>query len=495
MAVLCHQAVAAGRSGSARLSVGRRWIVSHSRGSFAEHVDRRGPLPTYDALVQKGLFSPDERQREAVSLLQKVHDDIGAYVGRIPFPPSTFQWDGSSAVHRQGDSQAGSGIVGWFKSYWSSAVSVRSESLEEHPHHHRHAHKHQRRGAYAQIPRGLYMWGGVGCGKTTLMDLFYECSAAFVKTHRIRIHFNEFMLGVHNRIHRLRKSGFQGDPIPRIVDEMVQGAWLYCFDEMQCTDIGDAMILRRLFEGLFGRGAVVVTTSNRVPTDLYKNGIQREFFVPFIDLLQERCVVHHLASLTDYRLTGTLLTSESDSDAAGDRDVASAGGTATYMFPLSLQTLQRSRDIFQRLTSGEKPEACVLTVKGHTLHVPAAARGVAQFDFRDLCKKALGSIDYLHLASKYHTIVIDNVPRLTMDDRMEIRRLILLIDALYEHRVKAVITADAPIDQLLVLPPQGPGGGQEDESFAFDRTKSRLQEMQTKEYLETQHRTESLVDV
>jgi protein AFG1 len=292
-------------------------------------------------------------------------------------------------------------------------------------------------------------------------------------------------------------GGFTGDPIPLVVAEMMRESWLYCFDEMQCSDIADAMILRRLFEGLMSQGAVVVATSNRIPDDLYKNGLQREFFVPFIHLIHERCTVHHLASKTDYRLTGHM-------------------ASKTYMSPINDQTVAAADELFRQLTHNEPLSDATLNISGRSLRVPECARGVARFTFDELCRRPLGASDYLTLAAHFHTVFIVGVPRMTLANRTEARRLILLIDALYDHRCKTVFVAEdvpallfrgKPRDRIDEMnkdaaemmdemdPTKAADASKasvftgEDEVFAFDRCVSRMMEMQSTEYLESMHKT------
>ncbi|WP_084399399.1 cell division protein ZapE [Henriciella aquimarina] len=317
--------------------------------------------------------------------------------------------------------------------------------------------------------RGLYMWGGVGRGKSMLMDLFHELAPVPSK----RVHFHEFMGRVHDEMnawremdeserrraaHRVKGTG--SDPIPPVAKLIASEAKLICFDEFQVSQIADAMILGRLFENLFEHRVTVVATSNRHPDELYKNGLNRELFLPFIEMIKEQCEVFELKSERDYRL-------ERLTEAPVWHLLQGDAGE------------KRLDQAFDRLTLGAKPNQCFLTVKGRKLLVPKEAAGVARFSFPELCEKPLGSRDYLAIAANFHTVLLDGIPELTPDKRNEAARFVALIDALYEARVKLVATAAAEPDDLY---PTGEG------SFEFQRTASRLHEMRSKEYLALEHR-------
>ncbi len=291
----------------------------------------------------------------------------------------------------------------------------------------------------AEGPMGCYLWGGVGRGKSMLMDLFHE--AAPVPSRRV--HFHAFLQEVHDGIHAARKRGVD-DPLTPVADAVIADVRVLCFDEMQITDITDAMIVGRLFQKLFAAGVRVVTTSNRVPDDLYKDGLNRALFVPFIDLLKERMLVHELVAARDYR-----------QDLLADEEVYFTGGGALD-------------DIWERL-SGGRVEGLTLRVKGRDLRLDDYASGVARASFAQLCGRPLGAGDYLALAEAVRVLILTDVPRLARAQNNEAKRFVTLIDALYEARVRLIVSAAAEPEALYEA-----GEGR----FEFDRTASRLREMQ-----------------
>jgi cell division protein ZapE len=307
--------------------------------------------------------------------------------------------------------------------------------------------------------KGLYIWGDVGRGKTMLMDLFFATCP--VKRRR-RVHFHQFMLDVHERLGDFRyrlKSGdiAGGDPIDLVACDLAAEAWVLCFDEFHVTDIADAMILGRLFTRLFERGVVVVATSNVEPSELYREGLNRALFLPFIHLLTERMDVLRLVARVDFRLEKLIDMKmwHVPADQAADRALDAA---------------------WRRLTGREHADAVELMVKGHVLLVPRAAMGAARFGFRDLCGQPLGAIDYLRIADEFHTLVIDRVPVMTYADRNEAKRFIALIDTIYDAGVKLLASAAAEPAALY----QATEGY---EASEFKRTASRLIEMSSTAYL------------
>lgn len=307
---------------------------------------------------------------------------------------------------------------------------------------------------------GLYMYGGVGRGKSMLMDLFFECLPHDLPKRRV--HFHEFMIGVHDYIHTRRESDGIREGVdatlPLLAARLADQARVLCFDEFHVTDVADAMILGRLFRELFERGVVIVATSNWAPDDLYKGGLQRERFLPFIALLKERAEIFHLDHGTDYRT----------------QFLQEEGG---YFSPLGAATSAKADGLFKTLTGGVPREKDVIEVKGRKIDVAQTAKGVARFTFAQLCERPHGAEDYLAIAKRYHTIFLENVPKLGYDRRNEAKRLMTLIDALYEAGTRLIVTADAPADKLY----RG-----HDHAFEFERTISRLQEMQSQDYLAKQ---------
>lgn len=310
-------------------------------------------------------------------------------------------------------------------------------------------------------PKGLYLWGGVGRGKSMLMDLFFTHVAV---EPRKRIHFHQFMLETHARIFAHRQSD-PGDPIPAVAKSWSDEARLLCFDELQVNNIADAMILSRLFTALMASGVTVVATSNRPPRDLYKDGLSRELFLPFIALLETELEIVTLDGPTDYRLHRM-------------------GGMPTYYTPNGPEATQALSNLFFRLTDfpvedrANVPSHDLDVGGGRLLHVPKSLKGVAVFSFKRLCGEARGAADYLAVARTYHTVILVGVPRLGPENRNEASRFITLVDALYEWRCKLLIAADAPPEQLYL---EGDG------RFEFDRTVSRLMEMQSADYLAEGH--------
>ncbi|MGP1274173.1 MAG: cell division protein ZapE [Caulobacterales bacterium] len=311
-------------------------------------------------------------------------------------------------------------------------------------------------------PRGLYLWGGVGTGKSLLMDLFHD--SVGLKAKR-RAHFHAFMQDVHARIARERETR-KGEPLIAVADAIASETRLLCFDELQVTNVADAMILGRLFERLFEKGVVVVATSNRHPSALYKDGLNRPLFEPFIAMIEDRLDVMRLDSGRDYRL---------------ERLTAAP----VYYTPLGAKADAAMDAAFERLTLGARAQSCTLTVQGRTLEVKREAAGVARFTFAELCNRPLGAADYLMIAETFDTVMIDSVPALDPARRNEAARFVTLIDALYDTRTKLVMSAAAEPSALY---PAGDG------AFEFERTASRLMEMQSADYLAAEKRALPIPD-
>jgi cell division protein ZapE len=306
-------------------------------------------------------------------------------------------------------------------------------------------------GGGSETPRGLYIHGGVGRGKTMLMDLFFE-TVTF--TPKRRLHFHEFMAETHDLINESRHS-VEGDPIPYVAASIARKAQLLCFDELHVTDIADAMILGRLFKKLFEANVVIVATSNVMPQDLYKNGLQRRSFLEAIGLIEQQMQVIELDAAKDYRLD-------------------KLAGQPLYFTPVDGASRDALRAAFQRLTGSATGKPAVLEIKGRQLRIAEAAAGVACVSFADLCEQPLGALDYLAIANNFHTVIMDGIPVLRPEQRNAARRFINLIDTLYDGRVCLIASAAAEPNELYAAG---------DSAFLFQRTVSRLTEMRTEGYL------------
>jgi len=378
----------------------------------------QGPLPAYRARVAAGKLRPDPAQALAAETLQDLWRRTRGY------DPRPGQENGN-----------GNGFLGRF---------FRKKPVPEAP---------------DGTPQGLYLVGEVGRGKSMLMDLFFACAEV---PRKQRLHFHQFMQQCHRRIHAWKQqNGDQDDPIPPLADSIFAEAALLCFDEFQVHDIADAMILGRLFEALFARGTVVVATSNTAPDDLFKGKPGRDAFLPFIGLIKRHLSVLVLEAARDYRRERIR-------------------GLPTWHSPVDARAERALDAAFRELTGAEHGAATRLALLGRWLEIPQAARGVARFDFEALCGNPLGPADYLAIATHFHTMVLDGVPRLGPENFDKARRFITLVDALYEHRCKLLASAaDAP-DQLYE---------RGENAAMFERTASRLIEMQSQDYLGLAHLT------
>lgn len=310
-----------------------------------------------------------------------------------------------------------------------------------------------------RVPRGLYIWGGVGRGKSMLMDLFFERVEVAKKR---RVHFHAFMAEVHGAIFKYRQAAKRGevkgdDPVLPVAEAIAREATLLCFDEFTVTDIADAMILGRLFKVLFERGSVIVATSNIAPRELYKDGLNRNLFLPSVDLMEAHMDVVELKARTDYRME-------------------KLAGEETFHVPADAQARAKLDAAFAALTGRASGRPTTLTVLGRALEVPQARGNVARFSFQDLCERPLGAQDYLAIADRFHTVLMDDIPVLKASQRNEAKRFIILIDAFYEAGVRFFASAAALPDRLF----EGEEGR---EAFEFQRTISRLNEMRSRDYL------------
>jgi len=309
-----------------------------------------------------------------------------------------------------------------------------------------------KKGFFRKAPepiKGLYLWGGVGRGKSMLMDLFVQNLEGIPAR---RVHFHAFMQEIHAAMHEVRKTGVD-DAIAPVAADVAASVRLLAFDEMQITDITDAMIVGRLFEALFAAGVVVITTSNRIPDDLYKNGLNRDLFLPFIALIKERMVPHEMVSPTDYRQ---------------DR----LAGSPVYFTPVNADSRAQMDAVWRDLAGGDA-DPLTLRVKGRDVIIPMFRNGVGRARFHGLCGQPLGPADYLAIAEAVKVLMLDDVPTLGRSNFNEAKRFVTLIDALYEARVRLICSAAAKPEMLYL---EGEG------TFEFERTASRLREMQSEDW-------------
>ncbi|MER8980346.1 cell division protein ZapE [Mesorhizobium sp. M0870] len=379
----------------------------HLRDGLQTHATVR---QRYDHLVETGTIDRDPAQERIVAALDRLTDEISA----------------KRLAHK-------SSALGW--------LFARKRETHE-------------------AVKGLYIHGGVGRGKTMLMDMFFDLLP--VRRKR-RVHFNDFMADVQDRIQKHRQARKNGDvreddPIPPVAKALAEQAWVLCFDEFSVTDIADAMILSRLFSALFASGVVLVATSNVAPENLYRDGLNRQLFLPFIGILERHTQVLALDADKDYRLD-------------------KLARTPVYVTPADAAADQLLDEVWQAMTRGAPTAETSIALKGRQVIVPRAAGDAARFSFADLCEKPLGARDFLAIAGRFSTIFIDHVPVLGEGKRNEAKRFILLIDTLYDHRMRLVASAEAP-PQALYAAKRGV------EVFEFERTASRLIEMQSRDWLE-----------
>lgn len=366
------------------------------------------PSEKYQRLIATGELRPDPEQAKAVEALQRLYEEL---MEAHNAPPTNF-----------------------FQKITGLGQTAKDQ------------------------PQGVYMFGGVGRGKSMLMDLFFECLPDDIR--KTRVHFHKFMIDVHDYIHSRRESDGVREgvdaTIPLLAERLAEKSRVLCFDEFHVTDVADAMILGRLFTALFDRDVVVVATSNWEPDRLYEEGLQRDRFVPFINLLKNKLEVIHLDSPTDYR--SEVLVQE-----------------GVYFYPLNAATRTRIDQVFHTMVGGAEVNQREIEVKGRRISVKQAAGRTARFSFARLCEQPLGAEDYLAITAEFDTVFLEGIPRLGYDRRNEAKRLMNLIDVLYESSTRVVFQADAPPEKLY----KG-----HDHAFEFERTISRINEMRSAEYMQ-----------
>ncbi|KAI1369310.1 AFG1-like ATPase [Xylaria arbuscula] len=381
-------------------AIRRHATVVSSPIETSQSSDDYGPIQEYDRRVAAGRLREDEHQRGIIQSLQNLHDELVHYRAQPVVHPTLESLKPTKS------------LFGWFGSKTTPNV------IQDIPN---------------DLPRGLYLYGDVGSGKTMLMDLFYDTLPSSVKS-KTRIHFHNFMQDVHKRLHRMKlEHGNHIDAVPFVAADIAEQANVLCFDEFQCTDVADAMILRRLLESLMSHGVVLVTTSNRHPDELYKNGIQRQSFIPAIHLLKARLHVINLDSPTDYRKIPR-------------------PPSGVYHTPLDSHAATHVQKWLHFLGDPEDPEPHPETQKvwGREIHVPRVSGRCAWFTFQELIGRATGAADYIELMRSYDAFIVSDIPGMTYRERDLARRFITFIDAVYESHAKLVLTTAVPLTQLFV---------------------------------------------
>ncbi|KAL2012892.1 hypothetical protein VTN00DRAFT_417 [Thermoascus crustaceus] len=410
---LCHASSGLGSSSQSRSRAlqqnqrVRRFATASESVAVEQEQDARktsslGPLDEYDRRVQEGRLRDDPFQRALIQHLQDLHDMLRGYT-----PPKV--------VHPSVESLNTKPKSSFFGSLFGRSSPPEGPTIPE------------------NLPKGLYMYGDVGCGKTMLMDLFYDTLPPNIPS-KTRIHFHNFMQDVHKRMHKMKiRYGNDLDVLPLVAADIAESSSVLCFDEFQCTDVADAMILRRLLESLMSHGVVIVTTSNRHPDELYKNGIQRESFIPCIHLLKTVLKVLNLNSNTDYRKIPR-------------------PPSGVYHHPLDIAAARHADKWFEFLGDpvNDPPHPAKHEVWGRTIEVPLASGRAARFSFQQLLGRATGAADYLELVKNYDAFIVTDVPQMTLNMRDLARRFITFMDAVYESKAKLVLTTAVPLTQLFL---------------------------------------------
>jgi len=449
----CHTSLSAGSDANAINAPAEDKAIAADTSNATYLVDK------YERMCQEGRAARDEHQIRALTELDRLRFELFQRYGN----DSSSHCTGPRADEKEESTTASTGTDekgeqggGFFSKILSSFGGDRTNNSNK-----------------SAPPRGVYIYGGVGSGKSFCMDQFYNSIASSgddegpkLTIGVQKVHFHSFMLDkVHKQMHAAKMvEKVQGDVLPRVIERILDDGRCIAFDEFQVTDVADGLILRRLFTGLIDRGAIIVATSNRPPKDLYLNGLQRDRFLPFIDLLEEKsAVVSMMESETDYRLI---------QGASAAKGVYFVGEASRGDFD----------NVFHTLAKGEQVGPTSLSTQGRRVQVPLASLevGIAKFNFNDLCSKALGAADYICVGDNFHTVFVDGVPKLTLNEVNVLRRLITFVDCMYEAHVKLILQLETQPKDIFEV---DLNNAHQDEAFSFDRTRSRLDEMGSKEYL------------
>ena len=464
-------------------------------------------------LIAGGTVQPDDVQLQDAQELDRLYHDLINKGAPPPLVSSSSQPPEQQQQQNQPQQSSSSFFGSWFGSSSSSSSSSSSASTSSSST--STTANLERAGGFV---KGVYSYGGVGCGKTFLMDLLYDAIGnedEGIKSgwadDRQKVHYHKFMLDVHQFMHISRKEQQEkyGDNAPSklnlidpVVDHILQNGRLLCLDEFQVTDVADAMILKEIFTGLWQHGCVLVATSNRPPNDLYKDGLQRDRFVPFIKMLEERCeVVSLMKSTTDYRMVISALDTEANNEEAGEatettKDSLTSSHTLTHpktkqrpkqVYWFGKGQSKELRKVFNEMTKGRPTNPTSLETQGRKVKIPMACKTqnkmIAMFSFEDLCQKALGAADYLVIGQQFSTVFVYSIPQMDIPTINWLRRFITFVDTMYELKVTLILQTQAPSLQDIFILDDDKDSYTQDEVFAFDRTLSRLEEMKSTAYL------------